>query len=156
MPEKQERPSMPAPGEPVPSFEAPQHIEKTWVEKVDVTATSYTKLPRGTLYKDVVGTDSSSPFGRDILKNHPDCFLLREIVSPRTHPFAYRYWGLGETFTTKSLGQPNLTPAKYRRLVRTIETDQPVDADYTFPRGLIGDQVQIQVQQETIEEARLK
>lgn len=156
MPEKQERPVMPPLREPVLSFDAPSHIERTWVEKVDITATTYQKLPRGSLYKDVVGADASSPFARDILANHPTAYLLREIASPKTFPFAYRYFGLGETFTTQTLGQPNLTPEKYRRLVRTVETDQPVAADYQFPLGLTGDQTQIQLQQETIEEARLK
>jgi hypothetical protein len=155
MPDKQERPTMPALGEPVPSFDAPQHTESVWVEKVDITATTYKKLPRGTLFKDAV-KDASSPFAKDILKNHPTAFLLREIVSPRSHPFSYRYWGDGSPLTTKTLGQSNLTPEKYRRLVRRVETDQPVGADYTFPLGLTGDQVQIQLQQETIEEARLK
>lgn len=62
----------------------------------------------------------------------------------------------GPPLVTKRIGQDNLTPTKYRRLVRNIETDQVVDSEYTFPSGLIGDQTQIQLQQETIVKARLK
>jgi hypothetical protein len=39
----------------------------------------------------------------------------------------------GPPLLTKSLGQRNLTPEKYRRLIRTDETNQEVAADYTFP-----------------------
>lgn len=62
----------------------------------------------------------------------------------------------GDTLTTKSLGQRNLIPEKYRRLIRTIETNQPVPADYVFPSGLTGDQSQIELVQESILRARLK
>lgn len=62
----------------------------------------------------------------------------------------------GPPLTIKRIGQENLTPAKYRRLVRTVETDQTVPADYTFPSGLVGNQTQIELQQETIVKARLK
>jgi hypothetical protein len=62
----------------------------------------------------------------------------------------------GPPIVTRSIGSINLTPEKYRRLVRTVETNQPVAADYTFPDGLTGDEVQITLQQETIAEARLK
>lgn len=62
----------------------------------------------------------------------------------------------GPPLVTRRIGQENLTPAKYRRLVRNVETDQTVEADYTFPEGLIGDQTQIELQQETVIRARLK
>lgn len=62
----------------------------------------------------------------------------------------------GPKLTTKRIGQDNLIPAKYRRLVRNVETNQTVPADYTFPSGLVGDQASIELQQETIIKARLK
>jgi len=62
----------------------------------------------------------------------------------------------GPPVVTKRIGQPNLTPEKYRRLVRNVETDQLVSPDYAFPSGLLGDQVSVEHQQQTIAEARLK
>lgn len=62
----------------------------------------------------------------------------------------------GPILHTKRIGQPNLTPEKYRRLVRTDESDQLQGPDYAFPSGLIGDQTSIEHQQQTITEARLK
>jgi hypothetical protein len=156
MPEKQERPSRPPLGLPAPSFSAPSRFEECWVETIDISTTKYEKLPRGTLYKDVVGHDSSSPQAKDIIKNHPNAFLLREIVSPQSWPFAFRYWADEQVLTTKTLGTASLTPEKYRRLVRTVETDELVGADYKFPNGLSGDQTQIKLQQQTVEEARLQ
>lgn len=62
----------------------------------------------------------------------------------------------GAPYLTRQLGQDNLTPEKYRRLVRHTITNQPVDKDYTFPSGLVGDQSQIELAQYTIQQARLK
>lgn len=62
----------------------------------------------------------------------------------------------GVPVITKTIGAANLIPEKYRRLVRDIETNQPVSADYVFPPGLTGDQVQVQLAQDSITRARLK
>lgn len=148
-----ERPLIPPPGKPVRSFNQPPritHQEQVWVERVDITKTNYTQLERGVLYNTIPGGDEK------LIAAHPTLYLLREIVDPDNHPWSYRYWGKGETFTTESIGQKNLIPEKYRRLIRTVETDQPVDIDYTFPTGLTGDQSFIEKAQETIEEARLR
>lgn len=61
----------------------------------------------------------------------------------------------GPAKTTKSLGQTDLTPEKYRRLIRTVSTGKPVGADYQFPEGLTGDEVKLTYIQETITRARL-
>src|SRR5260370_37030759 len=141
---------IPPPGLPVRSFNEPGHIEAVHVERVDVTDTNYRKLPRGTPYATLQGADQR------VIDTYPGLFLLREIISPRNYPWAFRYWGLAESFTTQSIGQQNLIPAKYRRLIRTVETNQPVGADYAFPAGLTGDQTLVELAQETIEEARLR
>src|ERR1051326_3031363 len=105
----QERPTQPSLGMPVPSSSSPSRVETvSWVEKIDITKSGYAKLARGTLYKDVVGADTSSPFARDILENKPKTYLLREMAYPQTFPHAFRYWGTSEILTNKSLGQPNL------------------------------------------------
>lgn len=62
----------------------------------------------------------------------------------------------GYALTKKTLGQQNLIPEKYRRLIRTVETEQPVAANYTFPSNLTGNQTFIELAQETIAKARLK
>lgn len=147
---------IPANGEPVPSFNAPQHIEATWVEKVDITKSNYTQLPRGTKYTDAAnkGADTTSPGAKDLIANHPNAYLLREIKSPAAWPYSYRYWGDGETFTNRSLGQDNLTPPKYRRLVTRSETFAPIDIATAFPGLLTGNQAFLEHVQETIYEAR--
>lgn len=56
----------------------------------------------------------------------------------------------------KSIGQEDLTPQKYRRLVTTQATRRIVGTSYIFPSSLSGDETQIQLQWETIERARLR
>jgi hypothetical protein len=62
----------------------------------------------------------------------------------------------GKVKFTRRIGTENLIPQKYRRLIRTVTTEQPVPVDYAFPEGLTGDQTEILFQQETITKARLK
>lgn len=152
-----EKPNPLPAGDPKYGFSTPGHVNyvpgyvgAVWVERVDTSQTPYTKLPRGTLYSAVTGANSK------VVSEHPAIFLLREIQDPLQYPWSYRIWGLGETFTTRSIGQDNLIPPKYRRLVRHVETVQPVDVDYTFPTGLTGDQTQVELTQQTIEEAVLR
>ena len=71
----------------------------------------------------------------------------------------YQTWETlpGSQLVTKSIGVPDsLIPEKYRRLIRTIETNQPVGPDYVFPSGLTGDQRFISLAMETIAKLRLK
>lgn len=58
--------------------------------------------------------------------------------------------------TSKTLGQKNLIPEKYRSLIRTVETNQEVSPTYSFPTGLSGDETSIELAQESIRIARLK
>lgn len=150
----QNPPDRPPPlGFPVREFQVPYQItrqaQSVWVTRIDVSSTGYTKLPRGTLYSTLPGADQRT------VDLYPTLYLLREIIDPADYPMAFRYWSVGQVLTTKTLGQDNLIPEKYRRLVRHVETDELVDAAYVFPTGLTGDQSQVQLAQETIEEARL-
>lgn len=144
------QPLIPPPELPVRSFTAPGHIESGFTERVDSSLADYSKLPRGTLYSSLPNADNET------VAQHPNLKLLREIADPSGWPWVFRFWSDDITKITLRLGQENLTPAKYRRLIRTVETDTLVDADYDFPNGLTGDQTQIELAQETIEEARLK
>lgn len=63
----------------------------------------------------------------------------------------------GPPMVTRSIGQDNLTPEMYRRLVKRIETTKEVNfQEYEFPGGLVGNQTQIILQQKTFIEAELK
>jgi hypothetical protein len=47
----------------------------------------------------------------------------------------------------KTLGSPQLTPAKFRRQLKTTTLSTPAPADYKFPAGLVGDQVYVDLRQ---------
>lgn len=63
----------------------------------------------------------------------------------------------GPPMVTRSIGQDNLTPEMYRRLITRIETTRSVNfQDYQFPGGLSGNETQVLEQQKTFIEAELK
>jgi hypothetical protein len=70
----------------------------------------------------------------------------------------YQKWETlpGTQLLTRTIGAINLMPEKYRRLVRTVETTQPVGPDYVFPSGLTGDQTLISLAAETLAKLRLR
>jgi hypothetical protein len=141
---------LPPPGTPVRSTYATDGAPAEYIERVDSSSTEYQKYPRGTLYSTLPNADQR------IIDAYPDLFLLRETNEPTQYPFTFRVWSTQPRLVTQKIGQENLTPAKYRRLVRNIETNELVSADYQFPVNLSGDQTEVELQQQTIEEARLK
>lgn len=71
----------------------------------------------------------------------------------------YQKWETlpGTSLVTKTIGTPeSLIPEKYRRLITTTDTNQPVAPDYDFPDGLVGTQKFISLAQETISRLRLR
>src|SRR5437868_2552959 len=129
---------------------------------LDHGGTSYTTAPTFTIDGPVSGTTATG-----VAFIQPQTALL-VAEEAKEYPPDSEFFGLfydvtrvyetlpGPILTTKTVGQDNLTPAKYRRLVRTAETNQPVAADYSFPPGITGDQTQIKLQQETVAKARLE
>lgn len=61
----------------------------------------------------------------------------------------------GPQLLTKSIGQDNLIPEKYRGLTTKLVTLQDVAATYTMPTSLTGDQSYIELAMQTIAKARL-
>lgn len=74
-------------------------------------------------------------------------FLLKKIIE--TFSVA------GPVRVTDSLGQDNLTPAKFRGMTKTVITRTRVAHNYTFPTALIGDQTKVELARINAAEAEL-
>lgn len=129
---------------------------------LDDGGSGYTSTPTFTIDAPVTGTTAT---GLAFIQPQTALLVAEETQEyPPDSEFSGLFFSVtriyeslpGPILTTRTVGQDNLTPAKYRRLVRTEETNQPVAADYSFPPGITGDQTQIQLAEETVAKARLK
>lgn len=141
---------LPSPETPALSFNAPDHIQKSWVERISLLSPNYEDLDRNVLYSSVKSAIGNS----DLIAKHPLLRLQRQIAQASNYPWVFRYWSTDVSKVNRSLGQDNLIPAKYRKLTTHVETISWENIEAAFPSSLTGDQAFIEKIQETILEAR--